>query len=163
MRQIKKAYLWLLVRIGLLAATVWIIFFGVLLVGQASDNSMFPAIKAGDLLVGFRLEKNYVKNDVIMYEKNGKMYTGRILAVEGDVVQIDDSGTLAVNGTIQAGEILFPTYPGEKKQYPYTVEKNAFFVLGDYRTKAKDSRDFGCITLSEIKAKVITVFRRRNL
>ena len=109
MRQIRKAYMWLLVRIVLLAAMIWIVFFQVLLFVQAPDNGMFPSVKAGDLLIGFRMERNYVKNDVVLYEKEGKIRTGRVLAKEGDVVQIDESGTLTVNGTIQTGEILFPT------------------------------------------------------
>ena len=53
MRQIRKAYMWLLVRIVLLAAMIWIIFFQVLLFVQAPDNGMFPSVKAGDLLIGF--------------------------------------------------------------------------------------------------------------
>ena len=65
--------MWLLVRIVLLAAMIWIIFFQVLLFVQAPDNGMFPSVKAGDLLIGFRMERNYVKNDVVLYEKEGQI------------------------------------------------------------------------------------------
>lgn len=163
MRQIRKAYMWLLVRIVLLAAMIWIIFFQVLLFVQAPDNGMFPSVKAGDLLIGFRMERNYVKNDVVLYEKEGKIRAGRVLAKEGDVVQIDESGTLTVNGTIQTGEILFPTYPGDDQTYPLRVPEGSLYVLGDHRTETIDSRELGCISFSEVRAKVITVFRRRNL
>lgn len=76
---------------------------------------------------------------------------------------MDDSGTLFVNGTAQGGEIVFPTYAKEGIQYPYTVPEGSVFILGDYRTHAKDSRDFGCISLPEVKAKVITILRRREI
>ena len=91
------------------------------------------------------MERNYVKNDVVLYEKEGKIRTGRVLAKEGDVVQIDESGTLTVNGTIQTGEILFPTYPGDDQTYPLRVPEGSLYVLGDHRTETIDSRELGCI------------------
>ena len=48
-------------------------------------------------------------------------------------------------------------------EYPYTVPTGSFFILGDYRTQSKDSRDFGAVDLADVKAKVITLLRRRSL
>lgn len=66
---------------------------------RAPDNGMFPAIKGGDLLIGFRLQRNFLKNDVVVYKANGKLQVGRILGQETDVITIDDTGQLLVNGT----------------------------------------------------------------
>lgn len=162
-RKIKRGYMWLAVRILIIATVGWIMLTQVFMVMQVSDNGMFPAVKAGDLLIGFRLEKNLQKDDVVVYEKNGKKYIGRVMGKEADVITMDESGTLLVNGTEQSGEIAFPTYPGEGEKYPLRVPDNSIFVLGDFRTETKDSRNFGCISLQDVKAKVITVFRRRNL
>lgn len=41
--------------------------------------------------------------------------------------------------------------------------KGCVFLLGDYRTQTKDSRDYGPIKMEDVKAKVITVLRRREL
>ena len=109
------------------------------------------------------MKKTYLKDDVVVYEADGKLRTGRILGRESDVITMDDSGTLLVNGTVQGGEILFPTYAKEGIEYPYTVPEGCVFVLGDYRTQAEDSRDFGCISLENVKAKVITILRRRGI
>ena len=49
------------------------------------------------------------------------------------------------------------------KKYPYRVPKGCVFLLGDYRTQTKDSRDYGPIKMEDVKAKVITVLRRREL
>ncbi len=69
-----------------------------------------------------------------------------------------------VNGTPQTGEIAFPTYAKKGiKKYPYRVPKGCVFLLGDYRTQTKDSRDYGPIKMEDVKAKVITVLRRREL
>ncbi len=161
--EIKKEYIRLLVRIGILTAFAWFLCSKIFLFCQAPDNEMFPAVKSGDLLIGFRLQKDFMKNDVVVYEINGEMRAGRILGRETDIITLDESGTLLVNGTAQSGEILFPTYAKEALEYPYTVPKECVFILGDYRTQAEDSRDFGCINVKDVKAKVITILRRRVL
>ena len=124
---------------------------------------MYPAVKDGDLLIGYRLQTEYAKDDVVIYEADGEQRVGRILGRGTDVIVMDDSGTLMVNGTIQDGEILFPTYAKEGISYPYIVPENCVFILGDYRTQSEDSRDFGCIPMEDVKAKVITILRRREL
>ena len=98
-----------------------------------------------------------------VYTQGGKLRVGRILGREGDLVALDDSGTLVVNGAVQSGEILYPTYAKDALEYPYTVPEGCFFVLGDYRTQSEDSRDFGPVPLEDVQAKVITLLRRRSL
>ncbi len=124
---------------------------------------MFPAVKDGDLLFALRLQKKYEADDVVIYRHNGKRYIGRIAALGSDVVSLDDSGILIVNGTVQGGEIIFPTYSGETLTYPYRVDPDSVFVLGDYRTQTEDSRNFGSIPLEYVEGKVITYLRRRGL
>ena len=161
--EIRIGYTSLLVRIIILALIGWLLFTQVFLISQASGNDMFPAVKDGDLLIGFRMQRDYQKDDVVVYERNGRLCVGRIIGRETDVITLDDSGTLLVNGTTQGGEILFPTYAKEGLEYPYTVPEGTVFILGDYRTQAEDSRDFGCVAMEDVKAKVITILRRREL
>ena len=101
--EIKEGYIRLFWRIVLIVAVGWLLFTQVFLIGQAPDNEMFPAVDAGDLLIGFRMEQNFAKNDVVVYEAGGKTHVGRILGCETDVVTMDDTGTLLVNGTAQTG------------------------------------------------------------
>ncbi len=161
--EIRNGYISLLIRIIVLALIGWLLFTQVFLIAQASGNDMFPAVKDGDLLIGFRMQRDYQKDDVVVYERNGRLCVGRIIGRETDVITLDDSGTLLVNGTAQGGEILFPTYAKERLEYPYTVPEGTVFILGDYRTQAEDSRDFGCVAMEDVKAKVITILRRREL
>ena len=153
----------LVLRVAVLAALAWVLFTQVFVLTQASGNSMFPAIKDGDLLIGYRQQGIYAKNDVVLYRAGGKLRVGRILARENDLVNLDTSGTLVVNGSAQSGEILYPTYAKDALEYPYTVPEGCFFVLGDYRTQSEDSRDFGPVPLEDVQAKVITLLRRRSL
>lgn len=159
----RQGYASLLRRVLFLALAGWVLFTHVFLITQVSGNEMFPAVKDGDLIIGFRLQQEYSKNDVVAYTENGKTHIGRIVARATDVVTLDDSGTLLVNGTAQSGEILYPTYAKEGITYPYKVPEGQAFILGDYRTQTEDSRDFGSIPLENVQGKVITILRRRGL
>lgn len=159
----RRGYVALALQLLALAAVGILLFTRVFLVTQVSGNEMFPSVKDGDLLIGFRLQPEFLKNDVVVYEAEGRQRVGRILGKEGDIITLDDTGDLLVNGTSQGNEILFPTYAKEGLEYPYTVPKGCVFLLGDYRTQAEDSRDFGCVKLEDVKAKVITILRRRAL
>lgn len=110
-----------------------------------------------------RLEKDYAKNDVVVYERSGRLRVGRVLARGGDIVTLSESGVVEVNGSAQGGGILYPTYPKSLLSYPYAVPEDSVFILGDCRTQAEDSRDFGPVQCSAVKAKVITLIRRRGL
>ena len=128
----------LAVRLAVFAALLWVLLTQVYLVTQASGSEMVPAVKDGDLVLGSRLEKDYAKNDVVVYERSGTLRVGRVLARGGDIVTLSESGVVEVNGSAQGGGIL-------------------------YRTQAEDSRDFGPVQCSAVKAKVITLIRRRGL
>ena len=158
-----RGYASLALRILVITLAVWLIFSNVFLVTQCSDLGMFPAIEAGDLLLAYRLQKEYTKGDVVLYTVDGARYLGRITARSGDLVLLDDSGNLTVNGTTQGGEIMYPTYAKEGIRYPLTIPQDSLFILGDYRTQTQDSRDFGPIPLKNIEGKVITIVRRRGL
>ena len=155
----------LLVRVVLLAAVCWGFFHFLFMITQVKGMDMFPAVKDGDLAIVFRMQQEYAKNDVIAYRTDTGAKFGRIVARATDVVTIDDTGSLTVNGTTQTGEILYRTYPDEDGSltYPYTVPENCVFVLGDYRTRATDSRLLGAVSLDQVEGKVITILRRRGL
>lgn len=159
----KAGYISLLLRITLIAAIGFLLFTQVFLITQTVGNEMFPSIKDGDLVIAFRLQGEYVKNDVVVYSYEGERYIGRIAAREHDIVTLDDSGILLVNGTAQDGEILYPTYAKNDLTYPFAVPEGCVFVLGDYRTIARDSRERGAIPMEDVTGKVITILRRRAL
>lgn len=160
---IANGYWSLLVRFLLLILVLYILFSHVFMITQVTGNEMFPALEDGDVVLAFRLQRSYTKNDVIVYRQDDKITTGRILGRDGDVINMDDSGTLQVNGTNQGGDIMYPTYAKEGIVYPFVIPDDHFFILDDYRTQAEDSRDFGAITRDQIIGKVITIVRRRGI
>lgn len=160
---LRRDTLSLIFRVIFIAAVAYLLFAKVFLITQMKGNDMFPALKDGDLIIAFRLQQDYVKNDIAVFETGGAQHVGRAIALDSDVVALNDSGTLIINGTVQGGEIFYPTYAGEGIDYPFRVPQNSMFFLGDNRTKAVDSRSFGPVPMEHVKGKVITILRRRGL
>ena len=158
----RRGYLDLAKNVAVMAILVIIALTQVFYITIARGTDMFPAILDGDILLGYRMETKYLKNDVVICTVDGREVVGRVVAREGDSVNITQSGTLYVNGTEQTGEIAFPTNPGNQT-YPYTVPQGCMYLLGDFRTNTTDSRDFGPVHTEDVKAKVVSVFRRRGI
>lgn len=161
--QTRDGYISFIAKLAVIVAVCWLALTKGFILMQAPDNDMFPAVKAGDLVLAYRFQEDYEKDDVVVFEENGKTRIGRIAALEDDVIDIDEIGTYTVNGTPQSGEILFLTYPGSFQNYPYHVKTGEVFVLCDYRTNATDSRELGPIQTSTVKGKVISILRRREI
>ena len=129
------------------------------------NDDMSPRISAGDLLLYYRLADDWANGDVMVFEKDGEQYVGRIVARGGDTVEVTDQATLVVNGSTVLENDIYYTTPkyDDGPAYPITLAGDEFFILCDYREGARDSRYFGPVKASEVKGKVITVVRRSNL
>ena len=152
-------------KLIMMAMLLWILFGVLFGITPMQNNDMFPRISAGDLLLYYRLEDTFWTNDVVVLEKDGRKYTGRIVAKGGESVEITEDSQLRVNGsTVMETDIFYstPRY-GDEIQYPVNLNENQFFILCDYRDGAKDSRYFGPVERTEIKGKVITILRRSDL
>lgn len=160
----KSELKYLILKMILMTVVLVIMFEIILGIYRYTGNGMNPAVKDGDLLFYDRLRKNYQTEQVVVFEKNGKQEMGRIVAVSGDTVDITAEG-LIINGIIQKSRnISAETLPYEEGiTYPVELKSEEYFVLGDNRTCATDSRIFGAVKEKEIKGKVITVIRRRGI
>lgn len=125
-------------------------------------NGMFPSLCDSDLVMCFE-KQEYQKNDIVFYTVNGEEYVGRVVAKGGDYIDYTESGNIIVNGTVQNGEIVFPTYKPEDWTETLVIPINYVYILGDYRTQTNDSRNFGCIALDDVECKVSTLLRHRKL
>ena len=131
-----------------------------------ANADMQPAVCAGDLMLYYRLEQKSRKVMMLWYyQKEGIQYTGRIVAVPGDVVEITDESDLMVNKSTVMEDNIFYTTPAydSEVEYPLALKENQYFILCDNREGAKDSRSFGVVDTSEIKGKVITIVRRSGI
>lgn len=161
-REIRSFFL----RLLFMAIFLYALFFVVFGMKPMPNEDMKPRISAGDLLLYYRLEKRYYPNDVVVLEKDGRSYVGRISALPGDEVEIPEAGGLRINGnTVLEADIFYPTegYETDKVQYPVKLGEGQYFLLCDHRSGAKDSRFYGVVERSELRGKVITILRRSNL
>ena len=152
-------------RLVLLVLLFWILFGVVFGIKPMPNEDMAPRISAGDLMLFYRLDKKLSNSDVIVFKKDGKWYTGRIVARVGDSVEITEDSELKVNGSIVIENDIYYKTPkyDDYVSYPLTLADDEYFILCDYREGAKDSRYFGPVRDKEIKGKVITVIRRSGL
>ena len=141
---------------------VFLLFFRVIVV---SGDSMYSTLLDGDnlLLLGNLFYQEPEPGDIVVISKkafdDGKPIVKRVIAVEGQTVDILD-GTVYVDGTaLTENYINSPTYPygGNGTVFPLTVAPNCIFVLGDNRGVSRDSRDpvIGQIDCREVLGQAI--------
>ena len=152
-------------KLIMMVLLLWILFGVLFGITPMRNNDMSPRISAGDLLLYYRLDENYRTNDVVVFEKDGTEYTGRIVGKGGDSVEITEDAQLKVNGSSVIETDIFYSTPRYEEgiEYPVELAEDEYFILCDYRNGAKDSRYFGPVSRSEIKGKVITILRRSSL
>jgi signal peptidase I len=128
------------------------------------DPDMVPAVKDGDLVMFYRLDRKYAAGDLLVLSFEGAWQVRRVVAVAGDTVDVTEAG-LTVNGALQQEpEIYEPTlrYEGGA-ELPLTLGEEQVFVLGDGRSNATDSRVYGPVNVKDTLGTVIAVLRRRNV
>ncbi len=159
----KELLIGLLIKIAVTAALVWAVFTFVLGISVHYGNNMHPAVRDGDLTVSFRLQKPFI-NAVVLYKLDGKTQVGRVIALEGSVVDIAENGSLTVNGIAPAEEVFYATYQadGSSITFPYTVEPGKVFILNDFRSDTNDRRVFGAVDRKDLKGPMLLTVRRRG-
>ena len=157
--------LFLILKIALILlafAAMFTFLFGFVRYGEPS---MSPAIKDGDLVVYYRYTKaGYLTQDAIVLKHEGQAQVRRVVAIEGDVVDITEDG-FYVNGSIQQEPGIFQETERyvEGVSFPLIVPQGHIFVLGDSRKGATDSRIYGTVEIDETLGKVMAVISRRSI
>ena len=158
---LKQRVIRLAIRVAVIAAAAWILthIVGGVFICHTSD--MYPAVKDGDLVITYRLG-TCRSTDIVVYERDGKDFFGRVIGEPGDEIDIDENGTYTVNGTRPYETVFYETKlrPSDTQTFPYTVKEGELFVLADAREEGMDSRNFGPVT--ETKGKVVLTLRRRG-
>lgn len=117
-----------------------------------SGNSMNNTLQNGDNVLFSRIIFELHRGDVVAAHLPDDEYNAkRVIALAGDVVDLRD-GVFYVNGKPETGDYFTgPTLPEEAAfVYPYTVEENTVFLLGDNRGESKDSRFYGSVSTHQV-------------
>ena len=90
-----------------------VILFGVIFgLHIVKGNEMSPAFKDGDLLLYYRLDKNYNQNDVIVFKKtdHDNSEIKRVIGKANDMIDMTDDGVLLINNSSAIEELHDKTY-----------------------------------------------------
>lgn len=137
--------------IAVLAATI---FVPVL---RIYGTSMTPSLEPGDLVVALK-NREPKRQDMIAFYYNNKILVKRVIAKEGDWVDIDSSGNVTVNGKEQEEPYVKEKSLGDCDiTLPYQVPDGKVFVMGDHRSVSMDSRNsvIGCVSEEQIIGKLV--------
>ena len=131
---------------------------------RSTDPDMMPMIQSGDLVIFYRLGRDYAIGDLLLLDFQGERQVRRVVARAGDTVDLRE-GELIVNGSMQQEPDIFEqTWSYEDgASFPLSVGEGQVFVLGDARENATDSRVYGPVNIKDTLGTVITVLRRRNM
>ncbi len=141
---------------------VVLIFTLVFRIFIVSGPSMLHTLTDGDRIIVSNLFFTPKTGDVIVFSgdyNNGEVLVKRVIATEGQTVDINSSGQVVLNG-----EVLEETYldsgmitVARDTILPYTVGKDELFVMGDNRTVSLDSRStkIGVADTHKVLGKVI--------
>lgn len=142
-----------IVPLSLVLLTIGFVYIKIF---NTHGHSMQPTINDDSIVVCIK-SKEINKGDIIAFESRGEKMIKRVIATEGDVVDINKKGEVTVNGNLLKEEYLSSTIFGETEIHmPHTVEPHSYFVLGDNRGNSLDSRHYniGDIRVDKIICKV---------
>ncbi len=144
-------YMLLAAAVAVLLATLW------LPVLRIYGDSMSPTLVKDELVIAVK-GADFQTGDVCAFYYNNRLLVKRVIANPGDWVNIDEAGTVYVNG-----EPLEEPYVREKAlgqcnlELPYQVPDEKYFVLGDDRAVSLDSRNsaIGCVSRDQVLGKIV--------
>ena len=109
-------------------------------------NSMNPTLDSKDIVVSVKTS-DLKQGDICCLYYNNHILVKRVIGVAGDVIVMDDDGTVYVNGRLMDEPYLKDKQLGECDiEFPYTVPEQSV-----------DSRNslIGCISVDEIVGKIV--------
>lgn len=146
---------------GLLCALTAVIVFVLVVVNlfpvyRVHGSSMEPTISAGDIVVCTK-NSRYSVGDIVAIEYEGKILIKRLIAEGNDWVEIDENGTLSINGEIKNEPYAVNGEAGENiAVLPMQVPKGEWYIMGDNRIISGDSRlsEIGTVSDDQIIGRV---------
>lgn len=153
-RSVLRSTIYTLITVAAVAVLVAVLLLPVL---QIYGASMTPTLTEGNIVVSVK-GSNFTTGDIVAFYYNNRILVKRVIGNPGDWIDIDEDGTVYVNG----GELQEP-YVTEKAfgecniELPYQVPESRIFVMGDHRSVSVDSRTttVGCVAEEQIVGKIV--------
>lgn len=140
------------IAISFLITTQWISVL------RIQSSAMSPTIDAGQIVIVFK-KKKVQRGDIVVYRKKNKLFVKRVIAGQGQYVDIDLNGKVTVDQ-----KRIKKDYVGELSlgkcdiSLPHQVDQSHWFCIGDEREVSIDSRSSVIGDISEDEIEGVVVF-----
>ena len=151
--------------LGIVAAVVVLLiillnlFTNVFSVVRYYGDGMEPALQNGQILI-IRKTNQVEPGDMVAHYFNNKILVRRVICDGGNSISIDEAGYVTVNNTpLDEPYVTAPSLGQCNITFPYTVSVGHYFVMGDNRAIAMDSRlsEIGTVSSDRILGKILFV------
>lgn len=121
---------------------------------QVRGTSMEQTLKDGDIVYYTAKDKhNLQRFDIVIIHKLGEYMVKRVVALPNENLHYEN-GIGYING-IQMEESYLNHLGGVTEDFTLTTNENCYILLGDNRRNSVDSREFGCVNITDIEGKVL--------
>ena len=118
---------------------------------RVDGDSMVPTFEDGQILILNKLDREYERMDVVVFDYKSDRLIKRVIGLPGETVEIKDN-TLYINGEEVSD------YKDDVKTSDYklnvTIPEGYYFVLGDNRGISADSRLIGLVSKEDLKGTI---------
>ena len=150
-----RSTIFTLVTVAAAAVLVAVLLLPVL---QIYGQSMQGTLNNGDIVVCIK-GGEFRTGDVVAFYYNNKILVKRVIAGEGDSVDMDQDGTVYVNNEkLEEPYLTDGTDYGDTNiTFPYQVPEGKIFVMGDNRDVSIDSRNtaVGCVSDEQVVGRIV--------
>lgn len=145
-KQVLKSTLYSLIVVAAIAVLVATLAFPVL---QISGSSMEPTLNDEEIVVLLKTT-NVKRGELCCFSYQNKLLIKRVIGLPGDKIEIDEEGSVYVNGEYVDEPYITDKAFGECDiSFPCYVTEGHYFVMGDHRSTSIDSRCSVVGTVSE--------------
>lgn len=120
---------------------------------------MEPTLHNNQILI-IRKTNRVGPGDMVACYFNNKVLVRRVICEGGNSISIDETGAIKINNELlDEPYVEAPSLGQCNISFPYTVSVGRYFVMGDNREIAMDSRlsEIGTISADRILGKIILV------
>lgn len=153
-RKILRSTVYALVIVAAVSILVATLLLPVL---QIYGTSMTPTLSESDIVVSVK-GGDIQQGDIIAFYYNNRVLVKRVIATGGQTVNMDQDGNVTVDGVLLDEPYLTEKSAGQSDlEYPFTVDPQTYFVMGDHRETSVDSRNslIGCVSPSEVVGHIV--------
>ena len=124
---------------------------------RVSGVSMSPTFQDGQLLLGVKpclWPLGIQRGNIIVFSDHRQLYIKRVIGRSGDSVQFIGNA-LFINGIRTDEPYVSRAGDSSGGDFAITIQPGHFFVMGDFRSRSRDSRSLGPVDAASISLVVI--------